>query len=204
VSVFEAILGPWNIELAVLEMLETWMPSYLAEVERKNSLPNKYLGRPPTPESYKGGLDFESVSQDRCPAVIVNANPVGEPSRLSSAFIQDFQVEVGCVVISEEGTDPEASARKRAGLMSAATMLLQHQPITSIPTYEETILTGAPRVEFLEPERREIAVGITTWHVFATILEPNAGPAIVKAVEPEAEYPEGPEVLTEHLTVKAL
>ena len=194
---FGPLIGPWTVEHAILETLEEWMPSYLAEVERKSGLRPQTLGRPPTPESYKGGLDYESVRQEWLPAIIVVANPAGEPERTANSYVQDFQVEVGCVVISEEGDDPEGSARRNAGLMSAATMLL----VAHGSFAEECVLTGSPKVEFFNPERRELAVGITTWHVYATILDPNLGPTSVKTVEPEEPYPAWPEAKTDTITV---
>ena len=199
-SVFGPIRGPWNIEQAILTTLQEWMPAYLRAVEEYNSLKVGILGRPPAPESYKGGLDWETVQQDWVPAVIANANPVGEPERSAQIYIQDFQVEVGCVVVSKEGTDPESAARRDAGLFAAATMLLaQHGSLGGVA--EETLLTGAPRVEFFDPERREVAVGITTWHVYSQILNPNQGDVLLKTVEPEGPYTENPEAKTHTVTV---
>ena len=197
---FGPLLGPWNVEHAILETLEEWMPSYLAEVERKSNLRPQTLGRPPTPESYKGGLDYESVRQEWLPAIIVVANPVGEPERTANAYIQEYQVEVGCVVISEEGDDPEGTARRNAGLFAAATQLLvTHGSLGGLS--EECVLTGASKVEFFNPERRELAVGITSWHVYATILDPSSGPVTVKTVEPEEPYPAWPEATKDTITV---
>lgn len=197
-DIFGTLTGPWTVEKAVLTTLEEWMGAYLANIETKEGLQHKFLERPPAPESYKGGLDWESVKQAFLPAVIVNANPTGEPERNASSVIQNFQVEVGCVVLSEEGDEPEASARMRAGLMATAAMLLAHQA-PALAGLEEMVLTGSPRVEFFDPERREIAVGITTWNAFVQILEPNAGPVTLKEVEPEGTppgtYPEDPIVI---------
>jgi hypothetical protein len=199
-DIFGTLVGPWSIEKACLSTLTEWMGAYLANIEIKEDLEHKFLGRPPAPESYKGGLDWESVRQELLPAVIVNANPTGEPERNASSVIQNFEVQVGCVVLSEEGTEPEALARMRAGLMATATMLLEHQA-PALEGLEEIVFTGAPRVEFFDPERREIAVGITTWHVYAQILTPTAGPEALKEVEPEGPYPENPEATSDHVVV---
>jgi len=194
-DIFGILTGPWTVEKACLTTLSEWLPAYLANIETKEGLQHKFLDRPPAPESYKGGLDWDSVKQEFLPAVIVNANPTGEPERNATSVIQNFQVEVGCVVLSQEGDEPEASARMRAGLMATATMLLEHQT-PELEGLEEIVITGSPRVEFFDPERREIAVGITTWNAFVQILEPNAGPVTLKEVEPEGTppgtYPEDP------------
>ena len=199
-DVFGILSGPWTVEKAVLTTLTEWLPAYLANIETKGGLQHKFLDRPPAPESWKGGLDWESVQQEILPAVVVTANPTGEPERNATSVIQNFEVEVGCVVLSEEGDEPEAAARMRAGLMATATMLLEHQaPV--LEGLEEIVLTGSPRVEFFDPERREVAVGITTWNAFVQILEPNAGPVTLKEVEPEGPYPENPIATSDHVSV---
>lgn len=196
------LVGPVNVEEAVIATLREWMPAYLRRLEELNSLPARSLGRPPTPESYHGGLDWESQQQDTLPEVIVLCNPVGEPERMSSAIVQSFLVQVGCVV---EGTvsPEEQTARKMAGLWAAASMLLVHHADLGAFKAEDTILVAAPKVEMLDSENRRFAVGVTGFHVFAQVLDPNAGPLTVKAVEPEGPYPEAPEVKEAKETVKA-
>jgi hypothetical protein len=201
VELLNPLRAPWNVEQAVLATLKEWMPAYLYAVEEQNGLHHKALGRPPAPESYKGGLDWETVEQEWVPAVIVNANPVGEPERSAQIYIQDWQVQVGCVVVSREGTDPESSARRTAGLFAAATMLLAHHGGLGGFAAEETLLTGAPKVEFFNPERRDVAVGVTEWHVFTELLKPNGGPTVLKTTEPEGPYPEWPESSKDTITV---
>ena len=68
-TLFGSIIGPFNIESAVIAQLRIWLPTYLAEVERQNGLPKQTLGRPPAPESYHGGLDWLSAKQDRHAAI---------------------------------------------------------------------------------------------------------------------------------------
>ena len=201
---FGPAVAPWNVEVAVLETLKTWMPAWLADIEEKNGLEHKILGRPPSPSSYRGGLDWLAVRQEWFPAVIAVANPVGEPERNPSVYTQDFQVEVGCVVLSEEGDDPEGAARMRAGMFAAATMLLASHGGLGGFAAQETVLVGAPRVEFHPdaPDSRQVAVGVTTWHVFAEILDPRAGPVHVKEIEPEGPYPPDPEAKTDSIVVK--
>lgn len=203
-ALFGPIRGPWNVEKAVLATLEEWLPAYLFEVESQNGLQQRSLGRPPAPESYHGGLDWESEQQDTLPEVIVICNPVGEPQRQASSYIQGFEVQVGCVLLATE--EPiETHARKSAGLWAAACMgaLVQHGPLGTLGA-EDTVLVGAPKVEFLESENRRLAVGVTTYHVFAEILQPTFGPTTVKPVEPEGPYPEWPESKTDSTTVVAV
>ena len=198
--VFGPLVAPWNVEQAVIETLRSWLPAYLLAAEEQNGLQRKSLGRPPAPESYHGGLDWESEQQDDLPEVIVICNPTGEPERSAQVYIQRFEVQVGCVILATE--EPiEATARKTAGLWSAATMLLVHHGGLGSFKAEETVLIGSPKVEFLDSENRRLAVGITTYYVYAEILNPNAGPPVVKTVEPEGPYPEPPEATKDAITV---
>lgn len=201
-DVFGPVIGPWNVEVAVLETLKTWLPACLYDLEIKNGLQQKALGRPPSVSAYRGGLDWLSVKEEWLPAVIAVANPVGEPERLPETIIQAFEVEVGCVVFSEEGTDPEGAARMRAGFFAAASMaaIVPRGALEGFAA-QESVLVGAPRVEFFDDEQRKVAVGITTWHVYAEILDPNAGPVTIKEVNPEGPYPSDPEAKTHHTTV---
>ncbi len=205
-SVFGFLLSPWNVEQAVLTTLEEWLPSYAAELERKNELPQRTLNRPMI---YHGGLDWLSVKEDRMPEVVVVCNPLGEPERGPNVYKQPFLTEVGCVCKSEEGTTPEDHVRRNAGLLSAGVMgaLVQHGNLGTFEA-ERTVLVGAPRVEFLESEDRRFAVGITGFHVFADIINDLDGPLLTKVSpgsgeENEGEYAEWPEVKTHKETVTA-
>ena len=201
-SVFGVMTGPWDVEQAVLKTLKEWLPAHLLDLEEKHSFKAKELGRPPAPESYKGGLDWESVRQEYLPAIIAHASPVGEPERTMNAYNQAFEVQVGCVIYSAQSEEPEAIARRNAGMFATACMgvLVQHGKL-ALPAEEEIVLTASPMVEFFDPERRDIAVGVTGWRCYCEIVDPNAGPGTLKEVEPEGPYPEYEEVETHTVTV---
>jgi hypothetical protein len=202
-SSFGPCLGPWNIEKAVLETLKEWMPAWLRNIEETNELQPRSLGRPPSAASYRGGLDWMSVKEEWLPAVIAVANPVGKPERNAEIYTQAYQVDVGCVVLSEEGTDPEGAARMRAGFFAAATMALASHGGLGDFAAQETVLVGAPQVEFFDEDQRKVAVGVTKWHVYAEILDPNKGPVNVKEVDPEGPYPDDPVAESHDAVVKA-
>ena len=199
-ALFGPMLGPIDIEEAVIATLREWLPASLRNAEEVRNLPIRSLGRPPAPESYHGGLDWESEQQDTLPEVIVICEPAGEPERNPNVTIQLFTVQVGCVILAT--VDPiEANARKTASLWAAASMVLgQHGALGSLGA-QETLLIGSPKVELLDPENRRLALGLTTWHVAVDIFHPSAGPVTVKEVEPEGPYPERPEATKDTITV---
>ncbi len=212
-SLFGVLAGPWQVEQAVIATLRLWLPEYAAEIERQAGLQKGLIGRPPVPEAYRGALDWLSLKDDWMPEVKVICNPVGEPERQASVYMQTFAVEVWCLARSEEGSDPEASARRNAGLLALATMLLGQSAganLGALNVLEETVCTGTPRVEFLEPDNRRYAVGITSWQIHAEVANPNLGPEGPTPKESpgyeglEEPYKESPEVKTATEKIKAV
>ncbi len=217
---FGPIVSNWNVEQAVVSVLKAWMPTYLAEVERQNSLQQKIIYRPPTPESYHGGVDFESWKDDELPSVIVIAEPFGLPDYKASAggYEQCYEVKVGCVhkgTGSEAVPDPEDEARMVAAHYGAATMLLVQVGIVDaklgeIPSSDNFKLVELPHVTLPKPDRREIALATTTFHVWVSqSINDSVGPMTKNPEEApgfpgdEEPWPEEPKVTREHITITA-
>jgi hypothetical protein len=194
------MLSPIDVEEAVIATLREWLPASLRNAEEVRNLPVRSLGRPAAPESYHGGLDWESEQQDTLPEVIVICEPAGEPERNPNVTIQFFTVQVGCVILAS--VEPlEANARKTASIWAAASMVLgQHGALGSLEA-QETLLIGSPKAEMLDPENRRLALGLTTWHVSVDIFHPSSGPVTLKEVEPEGPYSEYPVVTKDTVTV---
>lgn len=171
---FGPLVSTWQVEEGVLETYREWMPEYLAEVERQHDLPNQTLGRPVVPDGYYGGLDFESELSGRPPAVIVVVEPASrEPERSSRIYIQRYEVQVGCVVLAQD----EPTARMHASLYGAGTMLLLQQGALG-ELAQETIMTGAPRLEWVDPEpaARRLIRSVTTFEVVVPEIVRIDGP----------------------------
>src|SRR5205814_8604005 len=130
-DLFGPIRATWELEQAAVETLSIWFPTYLAELERQIGLTNKTIPRPPTPESYHGGVDLESYFQDELPEVVVVVNPLGPPERSASAgYVQGYELQVGCLWVgtgSRLQERPEHEARAIASYLGAASMLLVQQ-----------------------------------------------------------------------------
>jgi hypothetical protein len=207
-TLFETLVGQPTVELATIGVLRAWLPIYLAEVERQHSLTAQTLTRPPVPESYVGGLDFLGWQEDRCPTVIVVANPVGEPERTASAgYSQAFEVQVSAVVIG----DSEDEARALAGHYGTAIQgaIVQQGSLGGLA--QRTVMTAAPRVEFQDPDQRRLAVAAATFHTFVDpIVSEDAGPDTTTPPDsphyggsPDAPFTDWPTVQTPHVSVTA-
>lgn len=209
------LVSPWDVEQAVLGTLKTWLPSYLAEIEKERGLQPRSLERPPTPESYHGNTgDMIAWVQDELPAVITVVEAVGEPELSASAgYTQCYQVEVWCVVMGDDGVQQvtqEDSARLQASHYGAATMLLvQQSELQNLPGLQWLKMVGLPRVECPEPEKRREQAAITTFHVWiSSVVDPNSGPvgptpqeSPEYGGEPEAPFKEDPTVSKTGTTV---
>lgn len=194
-DIFGPIYGPWDVELAVVATLRLWMPEYLAEIERKRGLHARTIPRPPDPESYHGGADFDTWVQDRTPEVIVVVHPNGRPEyAASNGYTQAYNVEVGCQWVgsgSPLAEQPEDEARAVASHLGAASQLLVQQP-TLGGLSERVILAAAPDVTLPEPDRRDLAQVVTGFEVWVpTIVRELAGP--VEPNPPESPEYQGPE-----------
>jgi hypothetical protein len=209
------LISPWDVEQAVIGTLRTWLPDYLAYIEEIHGFQNKSLERPPAPESYHGGTK-EAISWDAdgLPEIIVTVEPTGSPELTASiGYIQDYEVEVWCIVQGDDGAQqllPEDSARMQASYYGAAAMLLTQQG--SLEGFaERTELTGSPRVECPDPEKRRQQAAITTFLVsVGPIIQPTAGPfgpnpqeSPEYGGEPEAPFTPDPEATEVDVTVDA-
>jgi hypothetical protein len=173
-NIFGPLRGNADVEFAVLNTIETWLPTMLRVLERRHELPAGLLREPPGRNSYVGGLDFESTQADICPMVIVVVNPTGTAERNSASYGQWFEVEVGTIHIE----DTEDEARVMAGHVGTAVMsaVLQHGSLGGLATRTE--LVSAPVVEFVDPDKRHFSRSRTTFHIFVDgLANESAGPS---------------------------
>jgi hypothetical protein len=210
-DLFGQFISPEDVIDAAVETLRTWLPTYMAEVERQKGLQPRTIPRPPTPESYHGGVDLETWVGADTPEVMVLAKPSGPPERFASSYTQGYTLTVGCLCIGTGSTlaeRPEDDARIVASYLGAATMLLVQQPALGGLT-ERLVMIAAPDVSLPDSEKRAIAQVVTEFEVWVTeIVSETAGPVGPTPQEspgytgPEEPFTPAPTVTSEHLTVK--
>jgi len=209
---FGPLVTPEDVTQATVSTLRLWMPEYLAEQERKAGIQHRRIPRPPTPESYHGGLDFDSWIGSESPEVMVVVKPTGSPEiDPATGYTQGYSIEVGCLCIGPGGLFAERQeddARIIASYLGAASMLLVHQS-TLGGLAERLWMTSAPDPSLYDPDRRAIAqvvTGFEAW-VVGIVLE-NGGPRGPTPKEspgyggPEEPFKDNPEAKTETVTVK--
>jgi hypothetical protein len=189
---FGPIVGVEDVNEAVVSTLRLWMPEYLAERERKNGLQRKSIPRPPAPESYHGGVDFDSWIGAESPEIMVVSKPSGTPEKGSLGYTQMYSIQVGCLCIGYGGIFAERAeddGRIIASHLGAAAMLLvQQQPV---PLLERIRLAAAPDPSLPDPAKRAIAQTITGFSGWVAQIITEDGP--VGLTPQEAAGYEGPE-----------
>lgn len=155
-----------DVEDAVLGALQSptqGLPFYVAETERKHSLDPRTLPLPPSPVSYRGGLDFETFEQDVAPVVIAVVAPVGDLERYGGGeYGSWFEVQVGCITTSEDSQD---EARRLAQFYGSAVALCVIQQGSLGGLANDTRLQAFPRVSFPDPTRRSLAMSTTVFRI---------------------------------------
>jgi hypothetical protein len=213
-SIFGLLLGPQDVEDAVVAAYRAWLNEYITQVEIQRGFPHGTIPRPPSRESIHGGTDLETWVQEELPAfiVVVKAAP-GEPERHGNGTVTGaFTVEVGCQWIgsgSERWPEPEDEARAIASYLGTASQLLVQKVDALALPIERLVMTAQPDVTFPDEEKKTIARAITRFELWLLgIVNEQAGPVGVTPREspyypgqPESEWPTSPTITSEHLTV---
>ena len=184
-SIYGTIVGRDGLENQILRTLRVWMVPYVADVERQQGLPPKSTPIPPTPESFTGGVDFETWEQDLSPQIITVVNPYGEVERFDGgAYGSWFEVQVAAGVYAQSQDD----ARILAGIYGTALQaLLTEQGDFGLRATtdgwrgyaERTRMIEAARVEWMNPDTRAQILTIVSVHTYLSgIADDFAGPAI--------------------------
>jgi hypothetical protein len=124
---FGQIVVHTQVEKAMLALLEEWLPTYLAEVERQNDIEPCSIARP---KSYATSVEADLNPAERMPAIIaVSPGTTGEPTREGDQWDAWFQITVVALVMTPE----EMSTRDMCGFYAAAirSLVLQHASLGS-------------------------------------------------------------------------
>lgn len=191
-STFGGILGREQVEQAVLTTFQTppagssypLIVYYLAEVERQRGLNPRTLPVPPGPDSYRGGLDFDTFEEQWAPQLTVLAEPVGSAERHEEGvYGQWYEIRVGALVTEVD----EDAARLLADRYGAAVgaLLAQNGGLgtrvdfttgTTIPFATKTNVESVPRTEYPDPLLRRFVRSVVTLHTFVDQIVQEDGP----------------------------
>jgi hypothetical protein len=113
VSIFGDLFGGDQIDAALIDVLDTWMPTYLKEVARQRSIPQTL----DAPRSIVAVAEFDRWPEEQLPSiVIVNPGTEGTPRNHAGVFEASWPIEI-CISVS---ADTEAKTRRNSQLYIAA------------------------------------------------------------------------------------
>lgn len=163
-SVFGPIVNQPAIQQAVVETIDLWIVTYLAEIERQNDLEPRAIQ---LPKSYITSDDGElnKWPEDQLPAILVmcpgNAN---DPVERADGYTANFAVNVAAIVSQRD----KESTTTMAGYYGAALMALIVQN-PSLGGIANGVRWRGGRTDDLAPDdARSIAAAV---HVFEVEVE---------------------------------
>lgn len=202
-SIFGTLAGRDDVAQRVLQTLQAWLLTYLAEVERQEGLEPKTItppgGEPPAGSAaiypadascFRSGLDFETWQGDELPLLIVVAQPQGDAERIEDGGYQQwYEVQVGAVCEDPGGLETAAQLLADRYGKAVTGVFAQQGGLggvdrnrTTVPFAEKTVLVSAPHTEFVDGADRKYARSVTVAHVLVeSIVEEGVGPRIVPA-----------------------
>lgn len=156
-----------DVDAAILQKLELWVPLYLSQLERERNLADplveKRLDRPPE-VSYANTLDDDEFPDHILPAVIVTtANTEGEPTKDGNGMYScAWNVVVSCIVKARTPSETRQLAAWFEGCIRR--IMLDDDP----PFDGEVRWTGTNTAAVADPTGagRYLAAGISTYVVY--------------------------------------
>lgn len=124
-TIFGTIRSDDEVEMAVVESLQKWLPTYMSEVEHQRGLEAPYYARPPE-GSYTVRSDFETWPEEMLPLVIVVAPGIDDdPEKEARGKHRGvFNIAVTCVVESIDQIETRNYAHRMGAAIRAS--LVQH------------------------------------------------------------------------------
>lgn len=189
--VFGRIVLGSDAETALVDTLQAWLPTYLAELERRTDRP---AGAVPMVRSWRRSNRFYRFPQDQLPAaIVISPGTTGPPERRGDGTI-DAWFRLGIAIVCAANT-PEAT-NELAKLYAAAvrTAVLQQPSLAGDPADPHPF---AARVIFVGETTDDVPaeyleIGCTAQVEFDVLVEgiadATAGPAAA-TVEPPADLP---------------
>jgi hypothetical protein len=119
---FGTLFVPATIERAMLDLLKTWLPIYLAEVERQIGIEPCTIARP---RFYATSVEADHMPGEQLPGIIAVSPGTSEnPTREDGAWAAWFD----CTIVALVMTPEELTTRELAGYFAAAIRgaVLQH------------------------------------------------------------------------------
>jgi hypothetical protein len=197
-SIFGPIFVGHDLEMAALETLRAWFPTYLREVELQQGLP---MGEIPSPRTYTTRNEFTSFPEDQMPiCVVVSPGLAGEPHKEGNGTISGW-FSLGVGVLASAATEEDTNyLSKMYGAAIRAIMVQQGDlggMCSGIDMLDESY-DDVPDIDQTRSIRAAQWVGLA---YIDHIVDRTAGP--IGDPDPETQPgSEWPEITTGSISVK--
>lgn len=199
--VFGRIVIASDVETALVDTLQAWLPTYLAELERRTG---RDPGAVPMVKSWRRSNRFYRFPQDQLPAaIVISPGTTGQPERRGAGTI-DAWWRIGIAIVCSANT-PEAT-NELAKLYAAAvrTAVLQQPSLAGDPAdphpFAAKVLFVGEVTDDVPAEYLE--VGCTAQVEFDVLVEgiadTTAGPAAPTVDTPD----DWPTVTSQHVDIE--
>lgn len=126
-SIYGQIITFHQVELAMKNFLQRWLPTYLAEMERQTG---RTPGSLPRPVAWSNTTEFTKFPEENLPLVVIVCPSItGTPVKEGNGSYRVAYPVGVAVVVKAGGSRPKESVRALAGIYSAAVRaaVLQHR-----------------------------------------------------------------------------
>jgi hypothetical protein len=195
-SVYGSLLAASDVEDGLLTILETWLNSYLAEVERQHAIE---VGLLPRPRSYVVSSEISKMPEDQIPAVIIASPGLTDPPQADGfgMYTARWKVQVAAEVVAKGNRLALKLARLYALALRAVVIQQQYDdiPVRRIDWIDE-------RYDVLDSaDDRTVCIGVVEFAVeVPNVLTRDTGPLTPEAA-PGPPSPTWPTAQTEHMDV---
>jgi hypothetical protein len=179
-SIFDEIKTGTQLELAVIQTLATWMPTYLEEMRLQLSREDKF----PSPRTYTNRNSFEKFMEDQLPLVIVvSPGLVSRPTAEGSGrFRAKWQLGTG--IIASARNQAESNDLSKVYIAAARAILLQKSSLGGVSSGMEWVDESYD--EITEDVDRSMAAGMALFEVeMESVINRWAGPAVPNPPDPD-------------------
>jgi hypothetical protein len=179
--VMAADFGPMTVEtdidVAVVQTLRLWLPTYLAQAERERDLAVRLLARP-RPQNYANTLEEDEFLDHQLPAVIVTtAAPSGEPNMDGNGvYYAGFRVTVSAICRGRTPPETRALAALYGGCVRR---VMVQQALTAIDGAARWVGGRGVAPVATTDEGRYLAASINEFVVYADgVVQAGVGPEV--------------------------
>lgn len=181
-SIFGNIVPGVLLENAVMEIIHSWMPTYLQELERQLGWER---GRIPSPRYYTTRNEFDSFPEDKMPmCVVVSPGLADPPTREGDGtYSADWAIGVGFAAQAKDADSSHAMATIYAAAGRA--LLLQHTSLGGVAHGIEWIDESYD--DLVTEENRTIRAAYNIYRVSIwDVVKKGAGP-VAPTTPPDPE-----------------